>query len=518
MENSPSSTPVPLAEEDPEVFYHIFVRSFRDSNQDQHGDLQGIIDGLDYLQELGVTSILLTPLYPSKFYHNYFADRFEGIDAEFGDMATYAKLVKEIHDRGMKIYMDQEIQYVTGQHEWFTDSYKNPASQFDEYILFSDEQNTTPVATLLGTTDFYVWPNQYQNIYTVNMHSEKVRDYFRDYLLFWMDPDGDGDFADGVDGFRIDHMMDDLDNVGVLTDLFEKFWVPIFNDLRDKNAKIKIIAEQADWGYGEDFFERGEVDMVFSFPIWGGATKLNAADLAEAITKSNQVVMEGRDQLVFIENHDTDRFAGEGRNTPDILRLGAAINLLVGWTPSIYYGQELGMTGERNHDLAKSPSGKSNADAHDIPLRQAFRWQPELSAAENADWYRLHPEAYSAEDSNVPGDGVSLSEQDKDPASLLNYYRQLAKLRGDYPVLANGKTKVLSSDNDVLVLERQTSEQRAVVIFNLSDQQKDIPLSLGQSSLGNGWQNIHGEGQVTDKDEMKMVSIAAHKTSVWVVK
>jgi hypothetical protein len=108
-ESSPKAT---LSDPSQEVFYHIFTRSFRDSNGDGEGDLQGVIEGLDYLRDLGVTSILLTPLYPSHYYHNYFASDFYGIDPEFGTMDDYLRLVAEVHRRGMKIYLDQEMQYV----------------------------------------------------------------------------------------------------------------------------------------------------------------------------------------------------------------------------------------------------------------------------------------------------------------------------------------------------------------------------------------------------------------------
>ena len=102
-----------------EVFYQIFVRSFRDSDGDRIGDLRGIQDRLGYLQDLGVTSILLTPINPSPFYHNYFASSFEGVDPEYGGAGSLPALVGAIHARGMKIYLDQEIQYVAQDHLWW---------------------------------------------------------------------------------------------------------------------------------------------------------------------------------------------------------------------------------------------------------------------------------------------------------------------------------------------------------------------------------------------------------------
>ena len=113
-----------------EVFYQIFTRSMRDSDGDREGDLKGIEQSLPYLERLGVTSILLTPIYPSPFYHNYFASDFEGVDPEFGTIDDYRSLVRAIHARGMKIYLDEEFQYVAYDHPWFKSALGNPASPY----------------------------------------------------------------------------------------------------------------------------------------------------------------------------------------------------------------------------------------------------------------------------------------------------------------------------------------------------------------------------------------------------
>ena len=119
--------PAPVKDE---IIYHIFQRSFYDSNGDKHGDLEGIRLKLDYLQDLGVTAILLTPLYDSPFYHNYFANDFKKIDPWYGTMQSYLNLVKDLHSRGMKIYLDMETQYVTEDHIWWTDGVDNPKSKY----------------------------------------------------------------------------------------------------------------------------------------------------------------------------------------------------------------------------------------------------------------------------------------------------------------------------------------------------------------------------------------------------
>ncbi len=503
-EDEAAPAPAPL-------YYHIFVRSFADSDGDQNGDLQGIIERLDYLQSLGVTGILLTPIYPSEFYHNYFADDFYGVDPEFGDMDSYLALVEALHSRDMTLIMDQEIQYVSGQHDWYTSALNNPGSDLDGLALFADEANTQPVGTLFGRTRFDVWPAQQQTIVTVDMLNPDVKAYFEEYLLFWMDPNGDGDFSDGVDGYRIDHMMDDLDNAGVLTGLFEAFWIPIFDELRATNPDIVIVAEQADWGYGESFLNEGETDMVFGFPIWDATTKLDASAFAEAIERTNTVITPGHDQFVFIENHDTPRFAGHERNQPDILKLGAAVNLLTGWTPIVYYGQEIGMTGEKAESEAEAEALRASIDdARDIGVRQAFRWHGAFEDGSLATWYRADRDAYPLEDSNQPGDGVSVLEQETDPASLLNTYRSLATLRAQHPALATGSTELIAHEDEIVVLRRSTANDEAFVAFNFSGAARTAQV-ISESALD----ILYGEAVISQSGETTAIRLEPYTALVW---
>lgn len=475
--------PVRPASPPPEMVYHIFVRSFADSNGDRQGDLNGIRQRLGYLRRLGVTTILLTPLYPSQFYHNYFADDFEGIDPEFGTKQDFAALVRDVHAQGMKIILDEEIQYVSDRHLWRISSARQPESPYSRFLLYRDAQNRVPVPTLLGTNDFTVWPGQQRQVFTVNLAQPEVQAWFARYLADWADPDHDGDPSDGVDGFRIDHMMDDLDNAGVLKGLLQGFWAPIIAQLHAVNPKVRFIAEQADWGDGADFFARGQVDLVFAFPIWRAAGKLDAAGFAAAITQSNAVVPPGRSQLVFVENHDTPRFAHGAAHRAAILRLGAAITMLTGWIPSLYYGQEIGMSGTQTDDYAAKGDQPANADARDIPLRQAFRWVPDPMAAGNAAWYRTVPEAYHTPDSNVLGDGASVAEQDGKPGSLLETYRALASLRRRWPALASGATRVVAQQGNLVLIERQAGTSKALVLFNFSGQTERAGMALPRHAV-----------------------------------
>jgi len=450
----------------PEVIYHVFQRSFFDSNGDGNGDLPGIKQKLDYLQDLGVTSILLTPLYLSDFYHNYFANDFEKIDPAYGSMADYLALVKEIHQRKMKIYQDVEMQYVTGEHQWFTDSYKNPSSPFSNYLLYNDRKNEQPY-WFFGVPEFTTYNNSREQIIMVNMKSPAVRDYTQKLLTFWLDPNGDGKFEDGVDGYRLDHMMDDLDHAGKLTQLFSGFWAPLLASLRQRNPAIRIVAEQANWGsYGFEYLSEGKVDRVFAFRLKHAIESFDKASIMKA---ADSCFLKQESQVVFIENHDTKRFASTVNQDPGKLRAGAALNILPGGIPSIYYGQELGMTGAQL---------KGATDGNDIPIREAFDWYGSGTGSGMALWYKGTGVWWDS--STVrPNDGISLEEQYSDSLSLFNCYKKLLRIRKETPALADGQYQPVMNENSyILSFARIAAQQKVLVFINLSSmpQAAEIPV------------------------------------------
>ena len=327
----------------PEVFYQIFVRSFRDSNGDRIGDLRGITARLDYLKSLKVTSILLTPLQASPFYHNYFATDFRRIDPAYGSMADYLAFVRAAHARGLKVYLDEEVQYVAQGHPWLTRHAAIPAFRsvpmscgtaraagIPSPSSTSSPGCPTAAATSRSRCSIFAIPRSSTISASCScsgptrMATEALRD--------------------GVDGFRIDHMMDDLDNKHRLTNLFADFWAPIFAAVRHRNPGIRILAEQSDWGFGEDWLRRGGADAVFAFPLRGALGKLDKADLVKTIRETEARTPPGKDQIVFIENHDTDRYMSTVSD-PRRARIAAAFNILLKGEPLIYYGQELGMRG-----------------------------------------------------------------------------------------------------------------------------------------------------------------------------
>ncbi len=458
--SSPASKTPERAQAGEEIFYHVFFRSFADGNGDRIGDLKGMTKRLDYLKDLGITSILLTPLQPSPYYHNYFATDFESIEPAYGTMDDYRAFLRAAHARGLKVYLDMEIQYVGEGHPWWTQSIGKPDAPFAEFLLWRDKTHTE-AEPFLDRPRWEGYDGRMIGIAMVNMNSPKVREHFQRVLLHWADPHGDGSGRDGADGFRIDHMMDDLDNKHLATRLFETFWTPIFEALRARRPGFRIMAEQYDWGYGADWLTRGNADMVFAFPLRGAIDKLDKNEIVKSLRETERLTPAGKSQIVFVENHDTDRLMSLLEGDQAKARTAAAIMLLAKGEPLLYYGQELGMRGVTRKG--------SMADSAHIPLREAMRWSSDLDAPGSATWYS-GDKPWWTERYNRSGDGVSVQEQDNDRASLLNWYRRLLALRQQRPELRHGTQAMLCDDAEkLLCLLREADGQRTLLIANLGD-------------------------------------------------
>jgi len=440
----------------------------RDSNGDRQGDLKGIEQSLPYLQRLGVTSILLTPIQPSPFYHNYFPDRPDGIDPAYGTMADFRSLAGAVHARGMKLYLDEEFQYVTYDHPWFKSALGNPASPYSSFFFFHGPNNTKPESAVFGITIANGFPGIDVGITTINMNAPAFRTWAADYLMRWVDPNRDGNLSDGVDGFRLDHMMDDLDNKHIDTSLFDGFWKPIFEKLRRTNPRLKFIAEQWDWGYGGDYLRHAGVNAVFDFPLAGAVRSFDKAKIVDAIDKTAAAVPPGKHELVFVENHDMPRTASDAGMTPEKLRTAATLSMLLKGTPLIYYGQELGMRGK--------PRDEYKSDEKDIGDREAFEWSARTEAVGQANWYK-GPKSYWTERFARDNDGVSVAEEDRNPGSLLNHYRRLLRLRATHPALRSGGQRVVATTGDILAVERDGMGEKLLMVANLSAHPADFPVT-----------------------------------------
>ena len=457
-ERAPAAPTATLADE---LVYHIFVRSFRDSNGDGIGDLNGITASISHLQSLGVSAVLLTPLYPSRVYHNYFATDFTGIDPEFGTMVDFRRMVAELHRHGIKIYLDMEFQYLAEGHPWWTAALRDPASPFAAFMLWRDRAKGIAEDGPFGLRELRHFGRDTHAVTTVALTAPPVQAYFDRYMLDWVDPNRDGRFDDGVDGFRLDHMMDDLDDRGLLTNLFTGFWKPMFDKLRAVNPRLTFIAEQADWSnYGEDYLQRADTTAIFAFPLHKAIREFDRAAIVQAIVQTEAATPPGKHQLVFAENHDVSRIASDPLITPEKLRTAAALTFFLKGTPILYYGQELGMRGATDAGYATDESA--------IPFREAFKWAATDAAPGQALWYRRPGERYWDQRYARDHDGVSVEEETKRADSLLNRYRKLATLRRTHAALRTGTQTIQDDAKGLLVIERSNNNEHLVIVANLS--------------------------------------------------
>ncbi len=467
-----------------EVLYHVFLRSYYDSNGDMQGDLNGLKQKLPYLQDLGVTSVLLLPLYDADCYHNYFANDFEKIDPEFGTMQEYISLVEEVHKRGMKIYMDMETQYVAEKHLWWKDAVGNLQSPYSDFILFDDLEHKIPATMLFDLRQLNSYDGTSIKITTVNLKNKNVLEYNKKLFSFFVDPNKDGKFDDGVDGFRLDHAMDHLDGKLQLTNLFAHFWEPLLTHLKTINPALKNVAEQSDWNdYGFNYFEKTGVDRMFGFGLQKAILSFKKQLL---IGKADTILAKcpsGKEQIIFLENHDLDRFASV-ETSIEKQKLAAALLCLIGGVPSIYYGQEIGMKGKNGN--------WGNTDANDIPRREAFEWYTANQGKGMATWY--HANSIRKFDENLKSnDGISVEEQLNNKLSLLNYYKKLIRLKQSNPALATGKYANAPNDNEnVFSFYRIVENRKVLVAVNLSsntekakfeDEHKRYKLLMGTSTI-----------------------------------
>jgi len=363
----------------------------------------------------------------------------------------------------MKVILDVEVQYVADKHPWYRAVKDNPNSPYAKYIwtmgskVFGDKLPSYDGRSI--------------GFATLNPDDPGLRSEIQKVFRYWAAPDGNS--SHGVDGFRIDHMMDDLDSQHVKTGMLSGFWLPIEQSIRTLNPNIFFLGEQSDWGLGADLFAKAKVDAVYAIPLWGAWISHDKQKIEHALRETVATMPVGKTEFVFIENHDTKRYASAVDHDPGLLRLGAVFQFTMAGTPMVYYGQELSMAGIQ---------GKWGNDGNDIPIRLAYRWTKTVDGNGAADFYR-NSGPWANTGYTKDADGVSVEEERNDPRSLLNFYKRVIELRLSTPALQEGSFRPRGTKNPHLIsYERTTKHQTVRVLLNLSkDTQTD---SSGRFSGG----------------------------------
>ncbi len=464
------------------VFYEVFVRSFADSSagplaNDGIGDFQGLIEKLDYLNDgnpattddLGVTGIWLMPIMPSPSYHGYDISDYTAVNKDYGTKEDFERLVGEVHRRGIKIIIDLPLNHTSSEHPWFVEARDNHESERRDWYLWSEEK-----PSYIGPWGQGVWhpspSGYYYGIFwsgmpDLNYENPQVSAEMENVARFWLEDIG-------VDGFRLDaarHMIEE-GSIQENTAATHEWWKSFRNVYKASNPEALAVGEI--WSKSSDvaaYLQGDEFDLAFDFDqaaaIVGGVQFGDARRIQKALTTSYSLFGSSL-SATFLTNHDINRVMSELRMDATKAKMAAAVLMTAPGVPFIYYGEEIGMTGEKPDEMIRTP----------------MQW----SAEENAGFT-----TGSAWES-VNGDYVekNVASQSKDPTSLLSYYRELIQIRADQPALRLGDySPVESKDDALLAFLRGSQEDILLVIINLSEEMaSNYDLTLMEGSLAGTYQ------------------------------
>lgn len=382
-----------------EVYYEIFVASFRDSDGDGIGDLKGITEKLPYLDALGVTGIWLMPIHPSDTYHKYDVKDYYAIDQAYGTMQDFEHLLQEAKKYNIKIIMDLVLNHTADDHPWFLDAQNRETCQKCSFYHFSD---TAKAGYVKGKGNFYYEARFWEEMPDLNLENEEVKEEIKKIAHFWLEK--------GVHGFRLDAVGHFFEEEALKSIAFTKEFVAYVKSVKPEAFVVGEVwkSEQAILPY----YKSG-IDALFDFggsESQGRFAKLAKAEKGEALAEAtllyNQKIKEINSQAknaIFLSNHDQARSAGF-LNTLEQQKLLASIYLLSPGVPFIYYGEEIGMKG----------SGK------DENKRLAMTWGDGKDARSplNSDYVSKHL--------------WTVAEAEKDETSLLQHYKDTLALRHKY--------------------------------------------------------------------------------------
>lgn len=513
--------------------YQIYTKSFRDSNGDGLGDLRGVIEKLDYLRDLGVDYLWLTPFYKSPLNDNgYDISDYRAIDPVFGTMEDVEELIAEAEKRGLGLMFDMVFNHTSTEHEWFRRALAGEKKYQDYYIFREGGPDAPPTnweSKFGGSAWEYVpelgkW---YLHLYDrtqadLNWDNPEVRGELKDVLRFWK--------AKGVKGFRFD-VVNLISKPAVFEDDRQGDGRRFYTDGPHIHEYLKEMVADADIGNMVTVGEMSstsldncvrytnpaekELSMTFSFHHLkvdykdGNKWELQPPDLGRLkdLLTTWQLEMQraGGWNAVFWCNHDqpraVSRFGDDGKYWKQSAKMLATCVHLLRGTPYIFQGEELGMTNagyasidqyrdveSLNYYRIMLQSGKTEAEALEV-LRQRSRdngrtpmqWNGGANGGftEGAPWI-LPPENYRT---------INAEAELRDPDSILHYYKKLIQLRKQEPVIAEGQIEFLCQDvPELFAYRRFLGTQDLFVVNNLTGHEValgDVPWAGCEKVLGN---------------------------------
>ena len=455
------------------IFYEIYVRSFYDSNGDGIGDLQGVIEKLDYLNDgdpdtdtdLGVTGIWLMPIYPSPTAHGYNITDFKAVNPLLGTLEDLQTLLDEAHQRGIRVILDFMIGQTSNQHPWFLNSLDPGSSYRDWYIWSNSDPGYTgswgqPVWFLVNGSYLYSTYSEYSP--DLNLRNPEVKAEVFDAVRFWLE-------EVGVDGFRLDsakHVIEEGE-IQANSESTHQFWKefrPFYKSINHDALTVGEVWEHT--SINAKYLQGDEFDLSFEFSL--------AYEILKAINTENADIVNEQIELsynsipalqysTFLTNHDQDRLMDQLDFSPEKNKVAASVLLTAPGVPFLYYGEELGLQGQ-GHEGSRQP----------------MQWSgdPNAGFTTGDPWHEL----------GFDWEFYNLTNQTDDPASIFSHYRNLVQIRNQHAALRVGDVKVLTASDKAIYSIMRVSQQEAVlVLVNLSGRTvMDYWLDLEESNLAEG--------------------------------
>lgn len=448
-------------------YYEIFVSAFNDSDDDAVGDLQGIIDKLDYLNDgdpntgddLGIDGIWLTPIMPSPSYHKYDVEDYFNIDERFGDLKTFDKLTKECHKRGIKLIIDMVLNHCSKNHPLFKSAceqalkgnLKGDAKYF-EIKHYDDSPGDKYTAIGKG---YYYESNFSPDMPEWDLNAKCTRDYFKKIASFWL-KDHD------VDGFRLDATLY-YTNSDTKGDEFLKWY---YNMAKGIKSDVYMVGEHWTGNVEIQNMYSSGIDSLFAFGYAGASgpfanavrtsTAGTVIDSVKGYEEETKKMNKNAINCYFLSNHDQIR-SGNYFADADQIKMGAAMYMLVPGNSFIYYGEEIGTT----QDASQSADGYK---------REAMIWDSKKLP-------KIYVDGAGPDAEHASYGGVK--QQQKDKNSILNFYKRIIKVKNQNPAIARGtigKTGIFD-DPAVSSYYVEYKGDKLLIVHNLSkDESKTLTL------------------------------------------
>jgi alpha-amylase len=468
------------------VFYEIFVRSFFDSNGDGIGDFNGMTQKLDYLNDgdsktssdLQISGIWLMPIQPSPSYHGYDVTDYYGVNPAYGTMDEFKRFLNEAHKRGIKVIIDLVLNHTSSQHPWFVEANNDPKSPKRDWYIWSDTNPgySGPFGTAWHQGKYGYYYGMFSSgMPDLNYKNPEVTAEMEKIVQFWLK-----DVK--VDGFRIDaakHLIEEgtkQENTVSTHEWFKGF----YQAYKAMNPDAFTIGEVA--GSSPRLaatYSGDQMDMIFNFEIASGFVNSAKGQANSGVNSAIKFVLKDMPSWqfgTFLTNHDQNRVMNVVESNVEKAKVAASLMLTSPGVPFIYYGEEIGMAGQKPDEDIRLPmqwDGKTNAG-----FSTGTPWR-----AVGKNYLQANTVVESA-----------------DPASLLNHYRKLLALRSQHPALSEGSLALLSTNiPGVYAALRISSSEVILVVVNLTNQPlTDYALSLEDPALVDGSYalvNLLGSGQ-----------------------